>query len=115
MYFNIENQVFRIDNNHYFFSEVEKESSSYWNSSYLNKGSRSDDSHYDYSMYDYSWNNYINSCIDIYLRSQIGIASSILSGSENYSESYILVGIIDFLLQQRARCRSIVPYNDQDW
>uniref|UniRef100_A0A6N2L174 CoA carboxyltransferase N-terminal domain-containing protein n=1 Tax=Salix viminalis TaxID=40686 RepID=A0A6N2L174_SALVM len=78
------------------FLVLEKEFSSYWNSSYLNKGSRSDDSHYDYSMYDnkYSWNNYINSCIDSYLRSQIGIASSILSGSENYSESYISTYIL---------------------
>jgi acetyl-CoA carboxylase carboxyl transferase subunit beta len=92
--FDIENQVFGIDNNHYFFSEVEKEFSSYWNSSYWNKGSRSDDSPYDYSMYDYSWNNYINSCIDIYLCSQIGIASFILSGSENYSESYISTYIL---------------------
>jgi hypothetical protein len=42
-------------------------------------------------MYDnkYSWNNYINSCIDNYLRSQIRIISSILNGSENYKESYI--------------------------
>nr|YP_009686016.1 acetyl-CoA carboxylase beta subunit [Populus davidiana x Populus alba var. pyramidalis]QDR24763.1 acetyl-CoA carboxylase beta subunit [Populus davidiana x Populus alba var. pyramidalis] len=96
IYFDIENQVFGIDNNHSFLSELEKEFSSYWNSSYLNKGSRSDDSHYDYSMYDtkYSWNNYINSCIDSYLRSQIGIASSILSGSENYSESYISTYIL---------------------
>uniref|UniRef100_A0A6N2KM81 Ribulose bisphosphate carboxylase large chain n=3 Tax=Mesangiospermae TaxID=1437183 RepID=A0A6N2KM81_SALVM len=63
---------------------------------FLVLGSRSDDSHYDYSMYDnkYSWNNYINSCIDSYLRSQIGIASSILSGSENYSESYISTYIL---------------------
>nr|YP_009474869.1 acetyl-CoA carboxylase carboxyltransferase beta subunit [Salix chaenomeloides]AVK42179.1 acetyl-CoA carboxylase carboxyltransferase beta subunit [Salix chaenomeloides] len=96
IYFDIENQVFGIDNNHSFLSELEKEFSSYWNSSYLNKESRSDDSHYDYSMYDtkYSWNNYINSCIDSYLHSQIGIASSILSGSENYSESYISTYIL---------------------
>jgi len=94
IYFDIQNQVFGIDNNHSFFSEVEKEFSSYWNSSYLNKGSRSDDSPYDYSMYDYSWNNYINSYIDIYLRSQIEIATFILSGSENYSESYISTYIL---------------------
>jgi len=52
IYFDIKNQVFRIDNNHSFSSELENKFSSYWNSSYLNKGSRSDDSHYDYSMYD---------------------------------------------------------------
>nr|YP_010260186.1 acetyl-CoA carboxylase carboxyltransferase beta subunit [Emblica urinaria]YP_010620556.1 acetyl-CoA carboxylase beta subunit [Phyllanthus niruri]UIX54896.1 acetyl-CoA carboxylase carboxyltransferase beta subunit [Emblica urinaria]WAX37447.1 acetyl-CoA carboxylase beta subunit [Moeroris amara]WAX37701.1 acetyl-CoA carboxylase beta subunit [Phyllanthus niruri] len=93
IYFDMENQVFEIDNDHFFLSELEIESSfySYWNSSYLNTGSRSDDSDYDHYMYDtqFSWNNYINSCIDSYLRSQIRIDSYILSGGENYSESYI--------------------------
>nr|YP_010713351.1 acetyl-CoA carboxylase beta subunit [Anabasis aphylla]WDA95808.1 acetyl-CoA carboxylase beta subunit [Anabasis aphylla] len=37
-----------------------------------------------------SWNNHINNCIDSYLHSQIRIGSSILSGSDNYSDSYIL-------------------------
>ena len=42
-------------------------------------------------MYDtkFSWNNHINSCIDTYLRTQICIDSYILSGSHNYSDSYI--------------------------
>nr|QGU84421.1 acetyl-CoA carboxylase carboxyltransferase beta subunit [Casearia decandra] len=87
IYLDIENQVFGIDNNYSFLNEL---GSSFY--SYLNKESGSDDSHYDY-MYDtkYSWNNYINNCIDSYLRSQIqiGIDSYILSGSGNYSESYI--------------------------
>nr|YP_009687027.1 acetyl-CoA carboxylase carboxyltransferase beta subunit [Klainedoxa gabonensis]QDW75774.1 acetyl-CoA carboxylase carboxyltransferase beta subunit [Klainedoxa gabonensis] len=88
IYFDIENQVFEIDNNHFF---LESSFYSYWNSSYLNNRSRTDDSHYDHYIYDtkYSWNNYINSCIDSYLHSQICIDSSILSGSENYSKSYI--------------------------
>nr|WRY69663.1 acetyl-CoA carboxylase beta subunit [Phyllanthus fluitans] len=93
IYFDMENQVFEIDNNHFFLSELEIQSSfsSYCNSSYLNTGSRSDDSDYDHSMYDtkFSWNNYINSCIDSYLRSQICIDSYISSGVENCSESYI--------------------------
>nr|YP_010177839.1 acetyl-CoA carboxylase carboxyltransferase beta subunit [Breynia fruticosa]QST15700.1 acetyl-CoA carboxylase carboxyltransferase beta subunit [Breynia fruticosa] len=96
IYFDMENQVFEIvemDSDHVFLSELEMESSSYsyWNSSYLNTGSRSDDSDYDHYIYDtkFSWNNYINSCIDSYLRSQICIDSYILSGGENYSESYI--------------------------
>nr|YP_009776832.1 acetyl-CoA carboxylase carboxyltransferase beta subunit [Emblica officinalis]QJA27486.1 acetyl-CoA carboxylase carboxyltransferase beta subunit [Emblica officinalis]QZR91634.1 acetyl-CoA carboxylase beta subunit [Emblica officinalis]WAX37866.1 acetyl-CoA carboxylase beta subunit [Emblica officinalis] len=93
IYFDMENQVFEMDNDHFFLSELEMESSSYnyWNSSYLNTGSRSDDSDYDHYIYDtkFSWNNYINSCIDSYLRSQICIDSYILSGGENYSESYI--------------------------
>nr|WRY69580.1 acetyl-CoA carboxylase beta subunit [Breynia disticha] len=96
IYFDMENQVFEIvemDSDRVFLSELEMESSSYsyWNSSYLNTGSRSDDSDYDHYIYDtkFSWNNYINSCIDSYLRSQICIDSYILSGGENYSESYI--------------------------
>nr|WRM53980.1 acetyl-CoA carboxylase subunit [Breynia androgyna]WRY69914.1 acetyl-CoA carboxylase beta subunit [Breynia androgyna] len=96
IYFDMENQVFEIvemDSDHVFLSELEMESSSYsyWNSSYLNTGSRSGDSDYDHYIYDtkFSWNNYINSCIDSYLRSQICIDSYILSGGENYSESYI--------------------------
>nr|WQT71280.1 acetyl-CoA carboxylase beta subunit [Cathetus clarkei] len=93
IYFDMENQVFEVDNDHSFLSELEIESSlySYWNSSYLNTGSRSDDSDYDHYMYDtqFSWNNYINSCIHSYLRSQICIDSYILSGGKNYSESYI--------------------------
>lgn len=91
IYFDIENQVFEIDTDHSFLSELESSFFSYWNSSYLNNRSRSGDSHYDHYMYDtkYSWNNYINSCIDRYLRSQICIDSYILSGSNNYSENYI--------------------------
>nr|YP_010349519.1 acetyl-CoA carboxylase subunit beta [Carallia diplopetala]UNW51299.1 acetyl-CoA carboxylase subunit beta [Carallia diplopetala] len=91
IYFDIENQVFEIDNHHSFLNELESFFYSYWNLSYLNNGSKSNDSYYDHYMYDtkYSWNNYINNCIDIYLRSQICIDSYILSGSDNYSESYI--------------------------
>lgn len=42
-------------------------------------------------MYDtqYSWNNHINSCIDSYLQSQICIDTSMVSDSDNYSDSYI--------------------------
>ena len=93
MNFAIENEILEIDNNHSFLSELEKEFSSYWNSSYLNKESRSDDSHYDYSMYDnkYSWNNYINSCIDSYLHSQIGIDSRFtrFRGHNHYPNHYV--------------------------
>nr|YP_009371067.1 AccD [Vernicia fordii]ARQ82043.1 AccD [Vernicia fordii] len=91
IYFDIENQVFEIDTDHSFLNELESSFYSYWNSSYLNNGSRSGDSHYDHYKYDtkYSWNNYINSCIDSYLRSQVCIDSYIFSGSNNYSESYI--------------------------
>nr|YP_009753013.1 acetyl-CoA carboxylase subunit beta [Gerrardanthus macrorhizus]QIT06085.1 acetyl-CoA carboxylase subunit beta [Gerrardanthus macrorhizus] len=88
IYLDIENQIFEIDNDPSFVSELED---SFYNSTYQNNVSKSDDFHYDRYMYDtkYSWNNHINSCIDSYLRDQISIDSYILSGSHNYSDSYI--------------------------
>nr|AUF33198.1 AccD [Diplopanax stachyanthus] len=95
IYFDIENQIFEIDNDHSFLSELESSFYSYQNSSYLNNGSKSNDPYYDRYVYDtqYSWNNHINSCIDSYLHSQIGIDTYILSGSDNYSDSYIYSSI----------------------
>nr|YP_010884374.1 acetyl-CoA carboxylase carboxyltransferase beta subunit [Ixora finlaysoniana]ATL59253.1 acetyl-CoA carboxylase beta subunit [Ixora hookeri]WIW75786.1 acetyl-CoA carboxylase carboxyltransferase beta subunit [Ixora finlaysoniana] len=92
IYFDIENQIFEIDNNYSFRSELKN---TYRNSSYLNNGSTSEDTHYNHYMYNtqYSWNNHINSCIDSYLQSQIGIETSIVSGSDNYSDSYIYSSI----------------------
>jgi acetyl-CoA carboxylase carboxyl transferase subunit beta len=57
----------------------------------LNSVSNSDDPHYDPYIYDtkYSWKNHINSCIDSFFRSQICIDSYVLSGINNYSDSYI--------------------------
>nr|QCY72851.1 AccD [Cucumis hystrix] len=91
IYLDIENQIFEIDNDPSFVSELESSFYSFRNSTYQNNISKSDDSHYDRYMYDtkYSWNNHINSCIDSYLRTQICIDSYILSGSHNYSDSYI--------------------------
>nr|YP_010387966.1 acetyl-CoA carboxylase beta subunit [Luculia pinceana]UPO68892.1 acetyl-CoA carboxylase beta subunit [Luculia pinceana] len=91
IYFDIENQIFEIDNNYSFLSELESSFYSYRNSSYLNNGSTSEDTYYNRYMYDtqYSWNNHINSCIDSYLQSQIWIDTSVVSGSDNYSDSYI--------------------------
>nr|ATL60121.1 acetyl-CoA carboxylase beta subunit [Sipanea sp. Rova et al. 1981] len=91
IYFDIENQIFEIDNNHSFWSELESSFSSYRNSSYLNNESMNEDTYYNRYMYDtqYSWNNHINSCIDSYLQSQIWIETSIVGGSDNYSDSYI--------------------------
>lgn len=91
IYLDIENQIFEIDNDPSFVSELESSFYSFRNSTYQNNVSKSDDSHYDRYMYDtkYSWNNHINSCIDSYLRAQICIDSYILSGSHNYSDSYI--------------------------
>nr|YP_010927787.1 acetyl-CoA carboxylase subunit beta [Cuphea arenarioides]WKK46815.1 acetyl-CoA carboxylase subunit beta [Cuphea arenarioides] len=91
IYFDIQNQIFEIDNDPSLLSELESSFFSFRNYSYLKNGSKNNDYHYDPYMYDtkYSWNNNINSCIDSYLRSQICIESSILSGSHNYSDSYI--------------------------
>ncbi|PHT40416.1 Cytochrome f [Capsicum baccatum] len=97
IYFDIENQIFEIDNDHSFLSELESSFYSYRNSSYLNNGFRGEDPYYNSYMYDtqYSWNNHINSCIDNYLLSQICIDMSIISGSENYSDSYIYRVVCD--------------------
>nr|YP_010281968.1 acetyl-CoA carboxylase carboxyltransferase beta subunit [Penstemon fruticosus]UKH51346.1 acetyl-CoA carboxylase carboxyltransferase beta subunit [Penstemon fruticosus] len=87
IYFDIENQIFEIDNDHSFLSELESSFSSYRNSSYMNNDSTSEDSLYNRSMYDTqsSWNNHINSCIDSYLHSQICIDTPIVSESnDNY-------------------------------
>nr|YP_010265320.1 acetyl-CoA carboxylase carboxyltransferase beta subunit [Dialyceras coriaceum]UIR97831.1 acetyl-CoA carboxylase carboxyltransferase beta subunit [Dialyceras coriaceum] len=93
IYFDIETKIFEIDNDHSFLSELESSFYSYRNSSYMNNESKSDDPHYDPYLDDtnYSWNNHINSCIDSYsyLRSQICIDSYILSGSDNYNDSYL--------------------------
>nr|YP_010138567.1 acetyl-CoA carboxylase carboxyltransferase beta subunit [Boehmeria nivea]QQH14535.1 acetyl-CoA carboxylase carboxyltransferase beta subunit [Boehmeria nivea] len=91
IYFDIENEIFEIDNNHSFISEPANYFYSYQNYSYLNNVSKNDDPRYDRYGYDtkYSWNNHINSCIDSYLRYQICIDSYILTNSENYNDSYI--------------------------
>nr|QXO87761.1 acetyl-CoA carboxylase carboxyltransferase beta subunit [Hoya lithophytica] len=51
--------IFKIDNNYLFLNELD------------------------------SWNNYINSCINSYLQSEICIDTSIVSDSDNCSDSYI--------------------------
>nr|YP_010458592.1 acetyl-CoA carboxylase carboxyltransferase beta subunit [Plagiopteron suaveolens]UUA70052.1 acetyl-CoA carboxylase carboxyltransferase beta subunit [Plagiopteron suaveolens] len=92
IYFDIENRILEIDNEHSFLSELESSFYSYRISNYLNNGSDSEDPRYDTLVYNtkHSWNNHINSCIDNYLRfhSPIGIDSYILRGGDNYSESY---------------------------
>nr|ATL60987.1 acetyl-CoA carboxylase beta subunit [Pentas lanceolata] len=91
IYFDIENQIFEIDNNHSFWGELEGSFSSYQNSGYLNEGSTIEDTYSNRYMYDtqYSWNTHINSCIDSYLQSQLWIDMSTVSSSDNYSDSYI--------------------------
>nr|QHN53084.1 acetyl-CoA carboxylase carboxyltransferase beta subunit [Droguetia iners] len=86
IYFDIENEIFEIDNNHSFISE----SANYFYS-YQNNVSKNADPHNDPYVYDtkYSWNNHINTCIDSYLRYQSCIDSYVLTSSENYNDSYI--------------------------
>nr|AWI72331.1 acetyl-CoA carboxylase carboxyltransferase beta subunit [Tassadia propinqua] len=85
IYFDTENQIFEIDNNHLFLGELE---SSFWDFFYLHNESTSEDT-YSNNDTQYSWNNHINSCIESYLQSQICIATSMVSDSDNCSDSYI--------------------------
>nr|AGW98724.1 acetyl-CoA carboxylase carboxyltransferase beta subunit [Distimake quinquefolius] len=91
--FDIENQIFEIDNDHSFENEPFS-SSSYRNSSYLTNVFTSEDPYYNRYMYDaqYSWNNHINGCIDSYLQSQICIDTTTVSGSDN--DSYDIRGSV---------------------
>nr|YP_010828678.1 acetyl-CoA carboxylase carboxyltransferase beta subunit [Zygophyllum potaninii]WFF46505.1 acetyl-CoA carboxylase carboxyltransferase beta subunit [Zygophyllum potaninii] len=88
IYFDIENQIFEIYKDNFYLSELEKELFSYHNSNDMNKGSKSEYDCYNYETQS-SWNNHINRCIDSYLRSKICMDTYILSGNENYSNSYI--------------------------
>nr|YP_010443392.1 acetyl-CoA carboxylase carboxyltransferase beta subunit [Arenaria serpyllifolia]UTE94267.1 acetyl-CoA carboxylase carboxyltransferase beta subunit [Arenaria serpyllifolia] len=83
IYFDIENLFFEIDNEHSV-------------SDALNSRSKNGATYNDCYTYDtqYSWNNHINNCIDNYLYSRIHIGSSILSGTDNYSENSILSYIL---------------------
>nr|YP_009924872.1 acetyl-CoA carboxylase beta subunit [Phalaenopsis lowii]QNH69832.1 acetyl-CoA carboxylase beta subunit [Phalaenopsis lowii] len=83
VYFDIENQIFDIDNASSFLSELP---------SYLKSGSNSSNYYYSYySMYDIqsNWNNHINSCIDSYLRFEISLNSDIYSDIDSYISSFI--------------------------
>nr|WAN75999.1 acetyl-CoA carboxylase beta subunit [Cypripedium henryi] len=90
VYFDIENQIFEIDNANSFLNELE-----IFFYSYLNSGSKSSNYYYYYSMYDTqsNWNNHINinSCIDSYLHFhfEISLNSDIYSGIESYIYSFI--------------------------
>nr|YP_010426065.1 acetyl-CoA carboxylase subunit beta [Begonia asteropyrifolia]USL48061.1 acetyl-CoA carboxylase subunit beta [Begonia asteropyrifolia] len=87
IYFDIENQILEIDNDHSFVSELKSSFYIYCTSSYLKNISKSHDSDYNRSMYDtkYSWNNQITSCIESYICSESGNNSesaSIRDGSD---------------------------------
>nr|YP_010424396.1 acetyl-CoA carboxylase beta subunit [Disporum bodinieri]YP_010446365.1 acetyl-CoA carboxylase beta subunit [Disporum megalanthum]YP_010446446.1 acetyl-CoA carboxylase beta subunit [Disporum uniflorum]USH58856.1 acetyl-CoA carboxylase beta subunit [Disporum bodinieri]UTM08186.1 acetyl-CoA carboxylase beta subunit [Disporum megalanthum]UTM08267.1 acetyl-CoA carboxylase beta subunit [Disporum uniflorum] len=86
VYFDIENQIFEIDNDSSFLNELES-----FFSNYLDSESKSKNHYYYPYMYDtqFSWNNHINSCIDSYLRFEVSINSSLSGGTNNYSDSYL--------------------------
>nr|QXO02626.1 acetyl-CoA carboxylase carboxyl transferase [Anoectochilus hainanensis] len=85
-YFDIENQIFDIDNAISFLSELD-----IFFSNYLNSGSNSNNYYSYYSMYDTqsNWNNHINSCIDTYLLFEISLNNDIYSGIDSYIKSFI--------------------------
>nr|WGM76370.1 acetyl-CoA carboxylase carboxyltransferase beta subunit [Geonoma longivaginata] len=99
--FDIENQIFEIDNDSSFLSELESVFSSY-----LNNGSKRNNHNYYHYIYDddtqSSWNNHINSCIDNYLRFEVSINSSISGGTDNYSDSYIYGYIYGFICTENV-------------
>nr|YP_009130222.1 acetyl-CoA carboxylase carboxyltransferase beta subunit [Lilium superbum]AJV88691.1 acetyl-CoA carboxylase carboxyltransferase beta subunit [Lilium superbum] len=84
VYFDIENQIFEIDNDSSFMFMSELES---FFSSYLNSGSKNYYYHYMYDTQS-SWNNHINSCINSYLHFEVSINSSISGYTDYYSNSY---------------------------
>nr|QXO02839.1 acetyl-CoA carboxylase carboxyl transferase [Cheirostylis montana] len=81
-YFDIENQIFDIDNAISFLSELD-----IFFSNSLNNGSKSSNYYSFSSMYDTqsNWNNHIISCIDTYLLFEISLNSDIYS----YIKSFI--------------------------
>nr|QPN54432.1 acetyl-CoA carboxylase carboxyltransferase beta subunit [Arceuthobium americanum] len=90
IFFDIENLIFEVENDHFFLSDLEIESklTSFHNSSYL-EGSKSDDTYYDSSMYDkkYRWKNHIINCIDNLIHYQFFIENKLVkldSHSDNY-------------------------------
>nr|QPN54456.1 acetyl-CoA carboxylase carboxyltransferase beta subunit [Arceuthobium abietis-religiosae] len=92
IFFDIENLIFEVENNHFFLSDLEIESNfiSSHNSSYL-EGSKSDDTYYYSSMYDkkYRWKNHIINCIDNLIHYQFLIENKLLKlDSNNYSDNY---------------------------
>nr|UFI07870.1 acetyl-CoA carboxylase carboxyltransferase beta subunit [Arceuthobium pendens] len=92
IFFEIENLIFEVENDHFVLSDLEIESKMTYspNSSYL-KGSKSDDTYYDSSMYDktYRWKNHISNYIDSLIHYQFFIKKKLLKlDSKNHSDNY---------------------------
>nr|YP_009450082.1 acetyl-CoA carboxylase carboxyltransferase beta [Burmannia championii]ANK36279.1 acetyl-CoA carboxylase carboxyltransferase beta [Burmannia championii] len=88
VYFDIENNIIEIDNDHFFMSELESFFSRYLNS--VSNTKNNNNLYYYYMDNNRScWNNHINNCIDSYLCFEINRYSFILGDTDNYSNSYI--------------------------
>nr|YP_009773814.1 acetyl-CoA carboxylase carboxyltransferase beta [Liparis pingtaoi]QIZ74431.1 acetyl-CoA carboxylase carboxyltransferase beta [Liparis pingtaoi] len=107
VYFDIENQIFDIDNDSSFLSELE-----ILFPSYLNSGSNSSNYYYSYSTYDTqsNWNNHINSCIDSYLRFEISLNSDIYSGIDSYIYSFICMESISSIESENSSIKTSSSY-----
>nr|YP_010403406.1 acetyl-CoA carboxylase beta subunit [Liparis luteola]UQW83097.1 acetyl-CoA carboxylase beta subunit [Liparis luteola] len=107
VYFDIENQIFDIDNDSSFLSELE-----ILFPSYLNSGSNSSNYYYSYSTYDTqsNWNNHINSCIDSYLRFEISLNSDIYSGIDSYISSFICMESISSIESENSSIKTSSSY-----
>nr|QPN54468.1 acetyl-CoA carboxylase carboxyltransferase beta subunit [Arceuthobium rubrum] len=92
IFFDIENLIFKVENDHFFLSDLEIESklTYFHNSSYL-EGSKSDDTYYDSFMYDkkYRWKNHIINCIDSLIHYQFLMKKKLLKlDNKNHSDNY---------------------------
>nr|UFK29642.1 acetyl-CoA carboxylase carboxyltransferase beta subunit [Bassia littorea]WRK68468.1 acetyl-CoA carboxylase beta subunit [Bassia scoparia] len=116
IYFDMENQIFEIDNDPSFQGELQSSFYNSGNSNYLDSSSKSGDIYNDLSIYytKDSWNNHINNCIESYLHSQIRIGSSILSGSDNQSDSCILSFIFNESRNSNENFSKITIGNDSN-
>nr|QPN54513.1 acetyl-CoA carboxylase carboxyltransferase beta subunit [Arceuthobium hondurense] len=92
IFFDIKNLIFKVENDHFFLSDLEIESKFTYshNSSYL-EGSKSDDTYSNSSMYDkkYRWKNHIINYIDSLIHYQFLIQKKLLKlDNKNHSYNY---------------------------
>nr|YP_010293994.1 acetyl-CoA carboxylase carboxyltransferase beta subunit [Paepalanthus alpinus]ULQ67288.1 acetyl-CoA carboxylase carboxyltransferase beta subunit [Paepalanthus alpinus] len=88
VYFDIEKNRFAIDKPSSLISQLKC-----FFSIFLNRGSMRKNKNYSTYMYDTesSWNNHIHSCIDNYLRFEIGITNNLSSGNDSDPYIYNLI------------------------
>nr|YP_010019912.1 acetyl-CoA carboxylase carboxyltransferase beta subunit [Primula calyptrata]QOJ51214.1 acetyl-CoA carboxylase carboxyltransferase beta subunit [Primula calyptrata] len=96
IYFDIENTLFEINNDHSFLSEPERPFSSYPNSYYLNNGSNSDDPYSDRSMIEFhSEEEPYKDRIDSYQR-KTGLTEAVQTGIGQLNGIPVTIGVMDF-------------------